>query len=432
MCILRGMEAFRSISLTDTPARVVIYAVLAVATLLALAGLLRGPARRRTLWCLAGSAAAAVAVFVVLEVVWRPFPDHVPVVVYAAGAAAVFVALCALLQPAPKGLRVALVLMIVPALIAAGGVANLVYRQFPTVDSLNPTPVTVAMNMDEFAAAREAPRIGDREVGALVTMPMKGRESGFDARDAVAYVPPAYWSKPDVRLPVLVLMVGNPGKPEQWFTAGGAARTADRYQAAHGGEAPIIVSVDPTGSFTGNPGCVDGPELKIDTYLSRDVPDLIRQRFRVNPDQSAWTIGGLSYGGTCSLQIVANHPEAYGAFLDFSGQAEPTLGSREQTVRELFGGDEAAFRAVNPADLLTAAASGDNPRDYSRIEGRFVSGEKDAEALDALRHLNDLAGKAGMKTTLTTVPGGHSYEVWRSALEETIGWAAQRGGLHNG
>lgn len=426
------MEAIRSLSLTDAPARALFAAVLAAATLLALAGFLRTRARRRTMWCLTGAIAAGFAAFLVLEVFWRPFPDRVPPVIYAAGSAAVFVTLCAFLQPAAKAVRVALILLIVPSLAAAAGVANVIYQQFPTVDSLNPTPVTVGMTQEEFSAASSAPRIGDRDVGALVTVPMKGTDSGFNARDAVAYVPPAYWTRPDVQLPVLVLMVGNPGKPEQWFSAGGAARTADRYQAAHGGLAPIIVSVDPTGSFTGNPGCVDGPRLNIDTYLSTDVPALIRENFRVNPDQSAWTIGGLSYGGTCSLQIVANHPGSYGAFLDFSGQAEPSLGSREQTVRELFGGDEAAFRAVNPADLLAGAADGTNPRDYSRVEGRFIAGEKDDEAVGALRHLNELAGKAGMKTTMTTVPGGHSYEVWRTALEETIGWVAQRGGLGNG
>lgn len=436
------MNALRSVSLVDDAARLIFIAALVLAALYALYGIRgrrtagNGPrargrrtARIRTAIALAAGVIAPVAAWLVLEVIWKPFPDHVPAAIYAAGGVVVFVALALLLQPAGWVRRIGLAVATAVAVASASGIANLTYQQYPTLGSLDPEPLAVNMTWDQFQTARRVPVIDGVESGALVTVPMDGTDSGFDARDAVAWVPPAYWTRPDVKLPVLVLLVGSPGDPGDWFSSGQATLTADEFQVDHGGVAPIIISVDPTGSYTGNPGCVDGPDVKMDTYLGSDVPELIRDRFRVNPDQRTWTIGGLSYGGTCALQIVTNHPDAYGSFLDFSGEAEPTLGSHDKTVQVLFGGDEDAFERVNAANLLEGAANGTNPADYSHIEGRFIAGEKDVASVDALRHLDELARGAHMSTTFEVLPGGHSYQVWRAALQRTLPWVAERGGI---
>ena len=92
----------------------------------------------------------------------------------------------------------------------------------------------------------------------------------------------------------------------------------------------------------------------------------------------------------------------------------------------MFDGDEEAFRAVNPASLLVKAAGSHT---YEGIAGRFVSGERDPMATKALPHLNYLAQQAGMRTEYTTLPGAHSYQVWRAALRDNFEFAAKRGGL---
>ena len=52
-----------------------------------------------------------------------------------------------------------------------------------------------------------------------------------------------------------------------------------------------------------------------------------------------------------------------------------------------------------------------------------------AMATKALPHLNYLAQQAGMRTEYTTLPGAHSYQVWRAALRDNFEFAAKRGGL---
>lgn len=407
------MESIRSISLVSPVAAGVIYVL---AASLALAAL--GRPNRRALWAGCATLIVVLAAVVYLAVWPKPFPDAIPWTIYACGAAAVFVFASAALQP---GRRLALATAGVPALACAYLAANLVYQQYPTVGSLKPVPVTAPLTLAQFSAAVAPPTLNGREVGALVTVPAP------PLRDAVAFVPPAYWR--GETLPVLVLLSGSPGKPVDWFTDGQAAQALDDFQAAHDGRAPLVVSVDPLGSETGNPACADGPDLKLQTYLGEEIPELMKDTFHVNKDQSTWTIGGLSYGGTCALQVITNNPRAYGSFLDFSGEPEPTVGDHRTTVDEIFGGSEEAFQAANPETLLRQAAGTDT---YRGIAGRFIAGDDDAMSTAALPHLNDLARAAGMDTTYDTRPGGHSYAVWRAALRDTLDFVASRGGISGG
>nr|WP_301398714.1 alpha/beta hydrolase-fold protein [Corynebacterium capitovis] len=400
----------RSISLLSPTAAVAVAGVAVITTLIAL---LRP--NRRTFLALVGTLLVLAAAVFALCVWPKPFPDSIPWTIYAGGAGAVFVTLSAVLQ---KGRRLLLAVLAIVALGNTYLITNLTYQQYPTIGSFRPAPVTVNMTLEEFQAAKQAPILNGRTVGALVTLPAD------PMRDAVAYVPPAYWQRDD--LPVLLLLPGDPGAPEDWFTNGAAAETADSYQRRHNGAAPIVISVDATGSETGNPACVDGPELAVQTYLTQTIPSLITRTFTVNTDQSTWTVGGLSYGGTCALQVMTNHPGSYGSFLDFSGEPEPTLGDHQETVDKLFGGDEAAFQAHNPATLLAQAAGTGK---YSGVAGRFIAGERDEMSTAALPHLDELARAAGMDTSYSTLPGAHSYGVWRIALRNTFDFAGQRGGL---
>ena len=404
------MDAIRSISVVGTGAAWAIYLSLAASVIVAL---WLGHTRRRTALAVAG---VLLAVAYLALTVWpKPFPDAIPWHIYASGTAAVFVVASIFLAPRWRW-RLA-PLAVVP-LVLAFLTVNLVYEQYPTLGSFRPVPVTVSMNLDQFRETTTAPILNGREVGALVTLP------AAPLRDAIVYVPPAYWHGEN--LPVLVLLAGSPGSPIRWFDEGAAQQTLDDYQTEHDGVAPLVVSADGTGTTTGNPGCVDGPDLQIQTYLAQEIPQLVKENFRVADDQRTWTIGGLSYGGTCALQVITNDPSAYGTFLDYSGEAEPNLGGHQRTVDVLFGGDEAAFQAVNPETLLQRAAGRTT---YKGIAGRFVAGERDQEAMAALTRQNELAQKAGMSTTFRPLPGGHSFEVWRVALRQDIDFVAQRGGI---
>ncbi|MFW9231651.1 alpha/beta hydrolase [Corynebacterium striatum] len=329
----------------------------------------------------------------------------VPVHILIAGA----IAIAALLRK-PKTSTVVAGLL---SLIALAGLVNLEYQTYPTVGSLDPRPVAQEISPRQLSTYKG-------QGAATVHLNLQGEKSGFQAREAIAYLPPAYFR--GQRLPVIVLLHGNPGGPEQWFGSGGAAQTADQFQAANGGVSPIVIAVDATGSETGNPVCADSARAKVMTYLSQDVPAAIKKQLRVDEDQSHWSLAGLSYGGTCALQVATNRPASYGSYMDFSGQAEPTLGNHADTVTKFFEGDERAFQAQNPAHLL-------QNKKYPNLAVAFISGDKDKEAQSAQNDLAVMLRQAGAKSYVATLPGGHSFGVWRPALRQTFAWAAARGGI---
>ncbi|RRO81713.1 hypothetical protein CXF36_06665 [Corynebacterium bovis] len=318
------------------------------------------------------------------------------------------------------------------SLVTALLLVNQAFVFYPDTESLDPaTTYTEVAAGDLPPAGRTVPvadwhpRRGLPRYGTVTTLDPANTASGFQARPASVYLPPAWYSDPRPQLPVLVLMPGIPGSPDQWFSQGAATQAADAWQLSHHGLAPVIITVDGSGGEWTDPLCTDSPRAKVRTYLTRDVPGWLVDRFGVTPDRSRWTIGGLSYGGTCSLQTILNAPDAYGSFLDFSGERTPNNGvDHESTVRDFFDGSEDAFRRQNPEDLLRS-----RPERFRSVAGRFVAGADDHDAVNDLRLLDGLAVGAGMDVSYTEVPGGHDFETWRTAVAQSLPFVAQRGGI---
>ncbi|GAA1079882.1 alpha/beta hydrolase [Kitasatospora arboriphila] len=258
--------------------------------------------------------------------------------------------------------------------------------------------------------------------GTLARTPIPGAKSGFDARDAYVWLPPAYRASPRPLLPVLVLMAGQPGSPSDWVSSGQLETTMNDFAAAHGGLAPIVLMVDQTGSTWGNSLCMDSRIARAQTYLAEDVPDWTRRHLQTAQGRRSWAIGGLSLGGTCALQLAVNAPRVYGTFLDISGQREPTLGSHQQTVQRAFGGDEAAFDAVDPLHVMARER-------FPDTAATFVVGDEDGEYGPQQRTVHAAAVAAGMKARSMTVPGGHDWNTFRAGLADNVTWLAQQTGL---
>jgi enterochelin esterase-like enzyme len=249
-----------------------------------------------------------------------------------------------------------------------------------------------------------------------------GTVSRFPARPGYVYLPPAYAVTPRPNLPVIVLVAGQPGSPESWLTSGRLATTMDAYAHAHHGLAPVVVIPDDLGATLSNPLCVDSPRGNAETYLARDVPAWITSHLQVAPGRESWFIGGLSQGGTCSLQLAVRAPEVYGGFLDISGQREPTLGGRQKTVDRVFGGNAAAYARINPMDIMRGTR-------FEHTAGLLVAGTSDQVYLPQQRAVLGACLAAGMQASLVVLPGGHTWTVWREGLVHGLPWVGVRSKL---
>lgn len=443
------MDVLRSLPLTGTGPRAVILAVLA-ACVVALCARpprarrddgdpVRVPARHwwgRAAGPVLGAAAIlAVGAWLALEVVWRPLPDRIDAMIYAG--AGFLVAGAGLFAARRRmGLRrsvawTAPVLAVL--LVAVAAAANSAYHLYPTVDSLSPADAPREISPADVPDAEVderpgpvadwwEPPAGMPRQGAVVTFHVDPVESGFAARDGEAYLPPAYFTEPRPRLPVVVLLHGVPGAPEQWFDTDMVGSALDRWARRHGGLAPIVVAVDPNGSTWHDTLCVDSPEGNARTYLTRDVPAAIRATFDVDPDPRAWAVGGLSRGGTCSLQTALAAPDVYRTFLDMSGELHPLSGDRATTIGRYFHGDAAAYDADDPAVRLTR----ERPEG---LAGLFIAGDEDVSAVGDLTELDRLARAAGVDSSCRELPGGHTWEVWGPGFAGSLDWLGERLGL---
>ncbi|SES23360.1 Enterochelin esterase [Lentzea albida] len=368
----------------------------------------------------------------VIDQLWKPWPEPMPVILMVwLGAALVAISLAvARLRPSRWYARVATVIAAVVVISSALTATNAYYGLYPTaraaLEVFNNPSVDLPDSASDVLEVPAGKKLADVWTGD--GLPDRGTLSEIEipgamkTRPAWVYLPPAYSAKSRPRLPVLVLLAGQPGSPRDWYDAGRISDNMDEFARAHSGLAPIVVMPDSLGSLTANPLCLDSKLGQAETYLTRDVPKWIKERLTVDERREAWTIAGLSHGGTCSLQLAVRAPDVYGNFIDLSGQREPTLGTRAETVKAAFGGDEAAFARVNPLDVLATAK-------FPQLSGVIVVGRDDGQYRPAGAEVFEACRRAGMDVQWKELPGGHDWNVWRPGLYGSLPWLAQRTGL---
>ncbi|GAA3281455.1 alpha/beta hydrolase family protein [Paenarthrobacter aurescens] len=260
--------------------------------------------------------------------------------------------------------------------------------------------------------------------GVLRKADIPGTVSGFSAREAYIYFPPAYQAVDRPTLPVLVLFAGQPGGPADWLTGGQLRSLLDQFAEKHQGIAPVTVVVDPNGSTNANTMCMDSNIASVDTYLSRDVPAWITGNLDVSKDHTQWAVGGFSFGGTCAMQMGAAHPDLFTSILPFAAEREPALAKdRNKTISDSFDGDVEAFESRTPLVLM-------QQRDYSGSGVYLVSGEADHEFTEYMHELADAARNAGFETEEHAIAqAGHSWDAVIRGMPGGLEFLAARWGL---
>ncbi|GAA4832175.1 hypothetical protein GCM10023201_20230 [Actinomycetospora corticicola] len=337
--------------------------------------------------------------------------------------ALVLVALVSLLLSRRRVTRVLAVLALVVALVLGSAAAvNLHFDYYRTLGEAVGAPPSDQVTIETMLREDADPGPG---VVAPVSIPATA--SGFAARPAMIYVPQAFFARPRPQLPVIMLLHGTPGTPQDWIDGGRADKIADAFAAAHAGVSPILVMPDINGSTTADTECVDGPAGNAETYLTRDVPDYVLSTFRARPTGSAWAIAGLSEGGSCAVMLALRHPNDFHTFGDYAGLEGPRSGDTNagtaDTVAQLFGGSQDAFDAHEPLTILGSTR-------FPALGGWFEVGTADTAPAQAQAALVPAAQRAGITTCSVLVPGGgHTFDVFSAAFERSLPWMASRLGI---
>jgi S-formylglutathione hydrolase FrmB len=243
--------------------------------------------------------------------------------------------------------------------------------------------------------------------------------SHFRARPAQVYLPPAWFASPRPALPVVELLHGTPGTPEDWTRAGQADLVADRWAATHGGVAPILLMPDVNGSFTADTECVDGPRGAAETYLSVDVPNWAEATLGAPADPGRWAVAGASEGGYCALVLALRHPERFGALADFAGLDRPTA---RGGVGRLFARSlRRELLSHSPYWLLA------HPRPGRRPAAWFEVGGADGATTRAVVRAARAARRHGLVVEVRMLPHAHhTWRVFRRAFDDAFPWLVAR------
>lgn len=411
------MNAILNTAVLDGPVPVALYVV---ALALAVYLLVRKPGRGRLVASAIGilvGTLAAIVTFVVSNVT-NAFGEQLQIEILwwaIAAFGAVGLALANLWHS--RWWRKVIAALAVPVFIAAGAVGiNAVFGLNATVADMlgisvkhpialpvshpNPTssaaPAWTPGNGSSLYAAWRPPADMPK-LGRQGTVTIPATESGFRARPAGLYLPPAALVRDAPELPLVILMMGYPGNP----SPDRVSAVVDQYQQKHEGLAPIVLVADQVGT-QGDPTCADSKLYgNAQTYITKDVVDWAKANLHIIQDPKYWAIMGYSNGGGCAIKYGALMPTTFGNIVDISGEPFPGSVHPNLALQRIFQGNRAAFEASKPMNIMRKAPKGA----YDGINAVFTYGAEDPKYGPDQKVVSAFARSVGMNVTLTSIPG---------------------------
>lgn len=278
-----------------------------------------------------------------------------------------------------------------------------------TLPVVTPTPSATLLAGGALWANWHAPA-GMPTQGTQSQVVIPNTASNFSARPAGLYLPPAALTAKPPSLPLVIMMMGQPGIPDPSFNA----VVLDKFAAQHQGLAPIVLVADQTGGLANDPLCLDITKFgKAKMYVLEDVVAWARSHLHILQDAAHWTIAGYSNGGECALSLGVQYPQIWGNVMDISGEAFPGSSNPAATLARNFGGNRASYDAIKPLNQLAG-------RSFPDTMAVFTVGSNDSVYRPQAKQVFAATTAAGWKTTYFEVHnGGH-------------GQAAVLGGLQDG
>ncbi len=243
------------------------------------------------------------------------------------------------------------------------------------------------------------------------------------SRYAYIYLPAQYFQPAyrDYRFPVVELIHGQPGEPQDWINVMGVVAIMDGLVSRGLAKPAVLVMPDANGGVDVSEQClnqVGGPQDM--TYLGLDVPDYVSTHLaRVQPPGLGWGIAGYSEGGYCAVNMALAPmlSRRYGAAGVLSGYFAPYpnfIGGKNVNP---FGRSK-KLRLINTPDYEVKHLNPGQPIP----EFWIGAGTGDKQDMDGASFFwNELSlYQAG--APLKFQPGGHTMAVWRSQVSPMLEW----------
>ena len=262
--------------------------------------------------------------------------------------------------------------------------------------------------------------------GYLVRTTVAGPRSGI-TRVVYLYLPPQYFQPAyrAYRFPVIELIHGQPGVPQDWVTVVGVTRAFDRLLADKLAQPAVLVMPDVNGGARISLQClnqVGGPQDL--TYLAVDVPAQVTRMLRVSRPGRGWGVAGYSEGGFCAANMALRYPHRYGFAGVLSGYFAPLDNQLAGAGRPVspFAGDDRLREQNTPLDELGSLPA-------ATVIPRFwlaAGGADSQDVVNAEGFWKELRPRQP-EAPLTLTPGsGHTMTTWRAQVPSMLAWMTPR------
>lgn len=256
--------------------------------------------------------------------------------------------------------------------------------------------------------------------GITVRLQVPGARSRI-SRPALIFLPAQYFQPvyAGYRFPVIELMHGYPGGPQDWINVLQVAATLGGLTAAGRADPAVLVMPQVNGPRRGwSEQCLNQAGGQQDaTYLARDVPAYVTARLRVVPPGPGWGIAGYSAGGFCAASLALGYPHTYGYAAVMSGYYTPADNLNAGRPVDPFGGSARLRQHNDPMQVVSRwsprvpmprfwlSAGYDNRQDYRALRAFWLLARRHLPAVPAY-----LPG------------GGHTAAAWRAAVPRMLEW----------
>ncbi|MFD3872973.1 alpha/beta hydrolase [Streptomyces sp. NPDC058623] len=259
----------------------------------------------------------------------------------------------------------------------------------------------MSMPTGPAAEFKNSMTLGDGTHVAVTTV--TGKKSGFTGKVWV-WAPKEYDDPKFAKsgFPVMIALPGGAGYPSNyWMGTDLGLQTSISKWYSEGKSKPFILAMPVLNPGPDDKGVYwDGSDIpgqpKMGSWLTEDVPDLMRENFRTVKSRDGWAFMGSSTGGFAGLKAVLKHPDKFKAVIASGPDIVPDS--------SLWKGHDKEKAENNPELLAKQLIDKKGPEVYLAFQ--VGDSESNKKTLPDVQKFVATYGKGPIHTSLKVIPGG--------------------------
>ncbi|MGW7367844.1 alpha/beta hydrolase [Streptomyces sp. NPDC054841] len=232
---------------------------------------------------------------------------------------------------------------------------------------------------------------------------LHGKKSGFKGKVWV-WAPKEYFDPKYANsgFPVMIALPGGAGYPNNyWMGTDLGLQESIATWSQEGKSKPFLLAMPVLNPAPDDGGLYwDGSDIpnqpKMGTWLTEDVPDLMKANFRTIKSRDGWAFMGSSTGAFAGLKAVLKHPDKFKAVIASGPDIEPDS--------RLWKGHQKEKDANNPKILAKELIAKGGPDVY--IAFQVGTNESNPRTLPNVKKFIATYGTGPVHTSLREIQGG--------------------------